>query len=57
MLKLLNDMKTKNHKIRKEITPILKQMIEDKKAMQEHIKNGGTLYDIIKRRNQPQPSV
>lgn len=44
-------MKTETHKIRKEMAPILKQMLEDKKAMHEHIKNGGTLYDIVRKRN------
>ena len=50
-------MKTKSYKIREEIAPILKQMMEDKKAMQEHIKNGGSIYEFVKKRNQPNPSV
>ncbi len=50
-------MKTKTHTIRKEMAPILKQMIEDKKAMQDIIKKGGTLYDFVRKRNHSAESL
>jgi len=44
-------MKAKVYKIRTELAPVLKKMLEEKKALQEFVKNGGSAYDIVKARN------
>jgi hypothetical protein len=50
-------MKTETHKIKESVAPILKKMLEEKKAMQELIKNGGTLIDYVSKRNQTTKSL